>query len=290
MNARDVALRMGLKRLAHSWRGRCPSCEYPGTFSVREGRTGRALLFCASCHGREALLLAVAHACGEAHRPEQRNEAGEAAARQRKSDFALSLWRGSAVAAGTIVEGYLRSRGLAGLEHSLVLRFRPDAPHPEGKGAGSRYPTMIALVTAANGEPMGIHRTFLRPDGTGKATVEPAKASLGPIWGGAIRLERHNTMQALVIGEGIETAASAGRLMGLPAWAAVAAGNLGTGLILPPDVRHVVIAADPDDPGRQAARDAWSRWRAEGRTVEIAMPDGPGDFNDLLRAREVPHA
>ena len=73
--------------------------------------------------------------------------------------------------------------------------------------------------------------------------------------------------------------------MGLPAWAAIAAGNLGTGLMLPPAVRHVVIAADPDDPGRQAARDAWSRWRAEGRKVQIAMPEGANDFNDILCTR-----
>ena len=33
-------------------------------------------------------------------------------------------------------------------------------------------------------------------------------------------------MPPLVIGEGIETAASAGRLMGFSAWAAIAAGNM----------------------------------------------------------------
>jgi hypothetical protein len=74
-------------------------------------------------------------------------------------------------------------------------------------------------------------------------------------------------------------------LLGLPAWAAISAGNLGGGLLLPPEVRCVVIAADPDDPGRQAARDAWPRWTAEGREVRVALPDGSGDFNDLLQAR-----
>ena len=54
--------------------------------------------------------------------------------------------------------------------------------------------------------------------------------------------------QPLVIGEGIESSASAGRLMGLPAWAAVSAGNLAKGLVLPSEARRVVIAADPDDP------------------------------------------
>jgi Toprim domain len=61
------------------------------------------------------------------------------------------------------------------------------------------------------------------------------------------------------------------------------------GLVLPSGVDSVVIAADPDEPGRKAARDAWFRWRGEGREVRIATPDGSGDFNDLLRMREATH-
>ena len=135
-----------------------------------------------------------------------------------------------------------------------------------------------------------MHRTFLARDGR-KASVEPVKASLGPVWGGAIRLNGHDpNLSRWSIGEGIETAASAGWLLGLPAWAAISAGNMAKGLALPPEVRRVVIAADPDDVGRKAARDAWIRWTAEGREVRIAVPDAGGDFNDLLMAREGNHA
>ena len=289
MNAHDLAQRLNLKRLTRSWRGRCPACDYPGTFAVREGREGRALFSCASCHDRDALVEAVTLATGQEHRPEPRETENEAAARQRKAAFALRLWNGSEAAPGTLAERYLDARGLAGLAASPALRFRGDTPHPEGRGAGARHPAMIALVTGPGGEPLAIHRTFLRPDGMGKAAVEPAKASLGPVWGGAIRLQDHDPHHPLVIGEGIETSASAGLLMGLPAWAAISAGNLGQGLVLPPDVRRVVIAADPDEPGRVAARNAWARWRAEGREARIATPDGDGDFNDLLRTREAAH-
>jgi phage/plasmid primase-like uncharacterized protein len=148
---------------------------------------------------------------------------------------------------------------------------------------------MVALVSDVSGAGVAVHRTYLRRDGTGKADVEPARAALGPIWGGAVRLCEHNPAGQLVIAEGIETAASAGLLMGLPAWAAISAGNMAKGLVLPPDARRLIIAADPDEPGRKAARDAWFRLRAEGREVRIAMPDGPGDFNDLLRMREAAH-
>ena len=143
---------------------------------------------------------------------------------------------------------------------------------------------MIALVTDVNGTPIAVHRTYLNRDG-GKATVEPTKASLGPVWGSAIRLDPVAADKPLVIGEGIETAASAGRWLGCPAWAAISAGNMRKGLLLPPDARHIIIGADPDDSGRNAANDAGRRWTDEGRKVQIATPKGSGDFNDILQAR-----
>jgi hypothetical protein len=74
-------------------------------------------------------------------------------------------------------------------------------------------------------------------------------------------------------------------LVGLPAWAAISAGNLAKGLVLPPEVHTVIVAADPDPEGERAAVSAALRWRVEGRTVRIARPTGTGDFNDVLRER-----
>ena len=177
------------------------------------------------------------------------------------------------------------SRGLGHLTASAVLRWRTDVTHPDLSG---RVPAMLASIVNAEGEPVAVHRTYLLANGRKRLDVEP-RASLGPSWGGVVRLSAPVSGLPLVIGEGIETSASAGLLMGLPAWAAISAGNLGQGLVLPPDVRRVVIAADPDEPGRVAARNAWARWRAEGREARIATPDGDGDFNDLLRTREAAH-
>ncbi len=142
---------------------------------------------------------------------------------------------------------------------------------------------MIAAVLDMAGRPVAVHRTYLARDGS-KADADPVKASLGPVWGGAIRLAP--VAVELVIGEGVETAASAGLLLGLPAWAAISAGNMATGLVLPLDVRSVVIAADPDGPGLDTARTACTRWTAEGRRVRLATPDKAGrDFNELLQTR-----
>jgi putative DNA primase/helicase len=209
----------------------------------------------------------------------------EAATRARKGDRALRLWNGSGAIAGTPAALYLARRGVPWLADSETLRFRPDVPHP----TDGRLPAMVAAVTDATGAIVALHRTYLTRDGR-KAAVSPSKASLGPIWGGAIRLDPIDPAKWLVIGEGIETSASAGHLMGAPAWAAISAGNLAKGLVLPLEACRVRIAADPDNAGRNAARDAWTRWTAEGRAVRIAVPDGDGDFNDVLLARGVDHA
>jgi putative DNA primase/helicase len=280
MRATEVAARLGLSRYPQSWRGRCPCCDYKGTFSVRAARDGHALLYCANGCKHDDLAKAVGSAIGQPT-PGRQPDADAAVASERNRDRAVALWRGSESAVGTLADRYLIARGLAGLAPSPALRFRADTPHPEG----GRLPAMIALVCGATGKPLGIHRTFLAKDGS-KSRVEPVKASLGPIWSGAIRLDEIADSLPVVIGEGIESSASAGRLTGLPAWAAISAGNLAGGLVLPPEVRSVVIAADPDKAGVDAARTAWQRWTSEARAVRIATPDGLGDFNDLLRTRE----
>ena len=256
-----------------------------GQFSVREGNAGRARLYCANGCDHEELEKAVATATGHQPTTARVADGDVTAAQERNHERALVLWRGSQPAVGTLADRYLTARGLPGLATSPVLRFRGDTPHPEGR----TLPAMIALVSDVAGSPLGIHRTYLARDGS-KARIEPAKASLGPIVGGAIRLNPLAADISLVIGEGIETAASAGRLLGSPAWAAISAGNLAKGLVLPPEARCLVIAADPEDAGRNAARAAWLRWKAEGRDVQIALPDHEGcDFNDVLLARDGRH-
>jgi putative DNA primase/helicase len=157
-------------------------------------------------------------------------------------------------------------------------------------------PALLAAISGQNGQLVALHRTFLQQDGRGKADIELPRASLGPVAGGAIRLDPVGP--ELVVGEGIESSAAAGRLLGLPAWAAVSCGNLARSLVLPPSVRSVVVAADHDtgdgmgrQPGQAAARQAATRWQHEGRTVRTALPDRPGsDFADLLAERgEVAH-
>jgi DNA primase len=72
---------------------------------------------------------------------------------------------------------------------------------------------------------------------------------------------------------------------GIPTWATLGTSGL-EALVLPPEVREVVVCADrdPDGGGERAARVAAQRWLAEGRVVRVALPpDDHKDFNDALR-------
>ena len=203
------------------------------------------------------------------------------AAQAKRKARALQLWDASMPLAGTIGENYLASRCLAGLVNSPALRFHGEVSHP----AGGKFPAMVALVVDVAGMPIGVHRTYLASDGLGKAAVEPPKASLGQSSGGIIRLAQLNMHAPVVVGEGIETSASAGILTKAPASAAICAGNLERSLVLPSEVTEVIIAVDPDPPGWKAARGAAQRWTNEGRHVQFACPSGSGDFNELLCAK-----
>jgi putative DNA primase/helicase len=281
MNAAELAQAFGLRRHGRSWSGDCPACGYAGTFSVAD-KEGRTLWHCASCQDRDAVTAAVRNVTARdwtAPPTPAPERAVDPASRIRA---AMALWDASIPTAGTLAEVYLAARGLAG-EASTALRFHPALRHPNATGT---FPALVALiVSTSTGEPVAIHRTYLRRDGAGKADVDPAKASKGPMGGGAIMLHAPEAGRPLVIVEGIETSLSAGRMMNAPAWAAVAAGNMQR--IAPPaDPSEIIIAADPDLVGQFAAWAAADVWQAAGRRVRVATPDTTGqDFNDLWRAR-----
>jgi phage/plasmid primase-like uncharacterized protein len=88
----------------------------------------------------------------------------------------------------------------------------------------------------------------------------------------------------LVVAEGLETALSARGALGAGAWAFLSAENLAQ-FEPPPVVDRLIIAADRDNAGRNAAERL--RLRVKGVIAcEIALPpnDYP-DWNDWARAR-----
>lgn len=183
--------------------------------------------------------------------------------------------------AKSIVERYLRQRGIE------VSELQDIARHPKAFHAPSHtwWPAMVAAVRDAHGHVCTLHRTFLsycRPPT--KAPIEPVRM----LWRGAAArgcaVHLSPVARKMVIAEGIETTAAAMRILGLPGWSAMSAGNL-RHIELPELVREVVIAADNDYPGIAAATAAAQRFRREGRQARVVRPTGYNDFNDVLLGR-----
>ena len=197
----------------------------------------------------------------------------------KRVEWARRIWKETCPAVGTLVETYLRGRGITQTV-SPVLRFHPALHH---NPTDLTFPAMVSLVTrGADNSPTAIHRTYLARDGAGKAPVKPQKMMLGPCSGGAVRLAPLDDV--LMVGEGIETCLSAMQAAGYPAWAALSVSGLNS-LDLPQRARDVIVLADGDDRGEAAARAAALRWMREGRRVRIARPPRGSDFNNMLLGR-----
>ena len=190
---------------------------------------------------------------------------------------AKELWADCQRAGGTLAESYLRSRGIT-LPVPESVRFHPAAWNSETRRA---LPALVAGIHGGDGQVTAVHRTYLTPDGQGKAKLKIPKMALGHFGGGAIRLA--TAQPKLGLAEGIETGLSAMQLFGVPVW--VAAGTRYHRVALPPTVREVVIFPDNGPPGHDAAKRAVKFFTQQGRRVRVQYPPGQfGDWNDALIA------
>jgi putative DNA primase/helicase len=289
--AEKIAAALDGRREGRGWRCRCP-VHGGRSLLIQHGREGRLLVRCwAGCAGRDVLaeLRRRGLLDGEEGdfnaRPGDaqtaRNHDADARQRLRKIALAIDIWGASYPAAGTVVEGYLRSRGIT-LPPPTTLRYHPMHGCYGSHPSGSRRPQMVALVEHVEYGPVAVSRCFLTADGRGKASLDPPRLFTGPVSGAAVRLSPAAAI--LMIGEGVETCLAAMQATAMPVWAALSTSGL-IALTLPPVVRQVIILADNDrsGAGERAAYAAADRWLAEGRAVRIALPPEPGtDFNDML--------
>ena len=89
--------------------------------------------------------------------------------------------------AGTAAEAYLARRGIAVLAGTNALRFHPACYYRDEEGATHALPALIAAVTDGAGRIMGVHRTWLAPDGAGKARVATPRRAMGVLLGHGVR-------------------------------------------------------------------------------------------------------
>jgi hypothetical protein len=121
--------------------------------------------------------------------------------------FAAGIWKSTApITAQCIAGRYLIGRGCrlppAGSNLKWISLKYPG---------GGTHPAIVGLITHVHTcEPLGLHRTFLRADGSGKADVETPKQYLcRPVTHGVVRIWPDDAMTiGLGIAEGIENALS----------------------------------------------------------------------------------
>jgi hypothetical protein len=194
----------------------------------------------------------------------------------RRREMAWTLWTEAVDPPGTPVERYLGARGVR-LPNADVLRFHPRCPREGGK-----LPAMVARMSEPiTDEFRGVHRTFLKPDGSGKADVPKQKMMLGG--SGIIQLvDLHEIGVGLGLAEGIETALSVSQTIGWgPVWAAGSASTIRTF----PFMRQTTlnVFSDGDAVGLAAARECAARWVAAGTEVFVHLPPAGLDWNDVAR-------
>ena len=172
-----------------------------------------------------------------------------------------------------------------------VLRVHPGLPYYHHDGAFiDTWPAIVAAMQNPAGDLVALHRTWLTADGRKAPVPGPVKKvspACGSLAGGCIRLGwlAADAPAVLGIAEGIETALAARSASGLPTVAAYSASSL-EGWQWPPELRCLVIFADADSAGADAAGKLRHRARASGLAVLVKTPSTPGlDWCDVWARR-----
>lgn len=275
--------------------GPCPLCQGKDRFRF-DDKDGRGTYFCSGCGAGDGVQLAMGITGLPFKEVAQRIEqlAGvvqQATGKPGRSDDDKLLtlrrvWKESRqVQRGDEAMRYLAGRGLRLYDIPENIRLHPGLTYRDGDGKiTGTFPAMLARVTAANGESVSMHRTYLQ-NGRKAPLAAPKKLMQGlPIAGAAIRLTP--VSEVLGIAEGIETALAAAELFEVPVWSCISAQGVES-FDPPAGVREVLIFADHDAnyAGQKAAYAAAHRLTLKGYAVQIHTPPTVGDWLDVLTAR-----
>lgn len=187
--------------------------------------------------------------------------------------------------AGSLVRTYLATRKITDLSGCEALRFHPNcwyrASDEDDAQVRPAWPAMIAAVTDLDGSVTGVHRTWLRLDGSDKAPVAYPRRAMGNLLGHGVRFGQSG--RVMMAGEGIETMLSLRQVMpAMPAIAGLSAAHLAA-ILFPAMLRRLYVARDDDPAGVGALKTLTGRAITAGIEV-VPLESRLGDFNDDLRA------
>lgn len=262
--------------------GPCPMCGGEDRFRF-DNKEQRGTWICNNCGAGDGMKLAVDYTGRPFYevateiddmirnvKPDapQRAAMTEAQSKQALRQVAAATKH---VQPGDLAHKYLASRHLEELIYPKALRFAESLKD----GDGGVRPCMVAIVQAPDGTNATLHRTFLKPDGSGKADMRsPRKLMPADLPDGSCVRTCEFTGGPLGIAEGIETAMSASAMFDLPVWAAINAGNLAKWT--PPDgCDEVVIFGDNDSSftGHAASYSLARRLKAKKIKVTVKIPN-----------------
>lgn len=244
----------------------------------------------------------AAHFAGQQRQADA--DAAEQLERYRRRAKALFVEARRQPFVGSVAERYLRSRGID-VRQLRDHKGKPRLPGAIGSLAATKHhesgrdwPCLVALMTAADGTAAAIHRTFIAPDGSGKASVRPARKIWPSFDGATIRLWRGSSgldvnaaaanglIETLVLCEGVEDGLSLA--LASPEFRIWCAGTLGnlSKIALPACIDDVIVVADNDWGKPQAMRaldHALDCLSSQGASVRVARSHIGKDANDALR-------
>lgn len=219
--------------------------------------------------------------------PEPRFQKRQRPAPSGSAEAARRLFGMSQPITGTIVQAYLRNRGITDLRGTGSLRFHPRCYYrPDEHAPTETWPAMIACVTDLRDEITGAHRTWLDPRSRDKAPIDTPRRAMGNLLGNAARFGIGGEVMAA--GEGIETVLSLRQVLpDMPMLAALSAAHLAA-ILFPDALRRLYIVRD-NDPAGDGARDRLIE-RANAVGIEaIVISPTLGDFNEDLRNLSIEH-
>jgi putative DNA primase/helicase len=195
--------------------------------------------------------------------------------------LALAVWRHAEPFAGTLADRYLRE-GRSIIPDGINARFDPRCQC--GAGAAKAFAPALIVPIEEDAGVVAIHRTFLRPDGRGKADMDEPKRMLGNPGSGAVRWGGIPLDGVLRLAEGVEDAASVMNLLGDGhfVWSVLGIERY-QAIAIPESIHTVVIYSQHGGEAARAIERATSHLIANGRKLVVKPPPNAGDWNDLLR-------
>lgn len=280
-SAERIARALGGRRLGNGFLCRCP---VPGhgkgngdrnpSLSIKDGKRATLYKCFAGCDLRDILDTLKRRGLNDDADRGQPSPAPFAPPTVHEPDpAALKIWGAAAPASRSVVEAYLRSRGIMAAPPSLRCgeRLHLDC---------YAMPAMVAAVQRPDGKVVAVQTTLLTSAGK-KAAVSMPRITTGALGAGAVRFAKADDVLGLA--EGAESALSAMQLTGVPCWACLGAARMNC-VAIPNSVRELHIFAENDEPGHAAA-DRTAHANGHRRVVLRFPPVGCKDWNDALVAR-----